>query len=33
QMGGDAPLMAEIITLQTLLAILTMPIMITLLIA
>ncbi|MCC5977057.1 MAG: AEC family transporter [Salinarimonas sp.] len=33
QMGGDAPLMAEIITLQTLLAILTMPVMITLLIA
>jgi malonate transporter len=33
QMGGDAPLMAEIITIQTLLAIVTMPIMITLLIA
>jgi len=33
QMGGDAPLMAEIITIQTLLAILTMPVMITLLVA
>jgi malonate transporter and related proteins len=31
QMGGDAPLMAEIITLQTLVAMVTMPIMITLL--
>jgi len=31
QMGGDAPLMAEIITIQTLLAMVTMPIMITLL--
>ncbi|WP_029029596.1 AEC family transporter [Salinarimonas rosea] len=31
QMGGDAPLMAEIITLQTLAAMLTMPVMITLL--
>lgn len=31
QMGGDAPLMAEIITIQTLLAIVTMPIMIGLL--
>ncbi len=33
QMGGDAPLMAEIITIQTLLAILTMPVMISLLVA
>ncbi len=31
QMGGDAPLMAEIITIQTLLAMVTMPVMITLL--
>jgi malonate transporter len=31
QMGGDAPLMAEIITIQTLLAMLTMPVMITIL--
>ncbi|MGJ3263536.1 MAG: AEC family transporter [Salinarimonas sp.] len=31
QMGGDAPLMAEIITLQTLAAMVTMPVMITLL--
>jgi len=30
QMGGDAPLMAEIITVQTLLAVVTMPIAITL---
>jgi len=26
QMGGDAPLMAEIITLQTVLAMITMPV-------
>ncbi len=26
QMGGDAPLMAEIVTLQTLAAMLTMPV-------
>ncbi|GGK47862.1 AEC family transporter [Salinarimonas ramus] len=31
QMGGDAPLMAEIITIQTLVAMLTMPVMITVL--
>lgn len=31
QMGGDAPLMAEIITLQTVAAMLTMPVMITIL--
>ncbi len=31
QMGGDAPLMADILTVQTLLAALTMPIMLTLL--
>ena len=31
QMGGDAPLMAEIITIQTLIAMATMPVMITLL--
>jgi malonate transporter and related proteins len=30
QMGGNAPLMAEILTLQTLLALLTMPLLITL---
>lgn len=33
QMGGDAPLMAEIITIQTLLAMVTMPLMIALLAA
>jgi hypothetical protein len=31
QLGGNAPLMAEILTLQTLLAMLTMPMMIALL--
>ena len=30
QLGGDAPLMASIITLQTLLAMLTMPLLLTL---
>jgi predicted permease len=31
QLGGDAPLMAEILTLQTLLAMITMPLMVALL--
>ena len=31
QMGGNAPLMAEILTLQTLLALVSMPILISLL--
>jgi predicted permease len=31
QMGGNAPLMAEILTLQTLVALISMPILITLL--
>jgi predicted permease len=31
QMGGNAPLMAEILTLQTLLALISMPLMISLL--
>ena len=30
QMGGDAPLLAQIITLQTILAALTMPVVIAL---